>query len=136
MDPDPTKTCKSINVVCSIGKCRAGCFTPPRQQLNRKIGTMMKIDIYYSSVCGLCTKAIEFFRSRNLTFTAYSVEWDAINDKFVDSENSSEMYERCKEEVDFVPQIFIGNVHIKGWKKLEPMIKSGEFDTLLEKEKY
>jgi len=79
-------------------------------------------------------KAIEFFRSRNLTFTAYSVEWDAKNDKFVDSENSSEMYERCKEKVEFVPQIFIGNTHIKGWKKLEPMIKSGEFDTLLEKE--
>jgi len=94
---------------------------------------MVKIDIYYASVCGLCTKAIEFFRSQGLTFTAYAVQWDGEKDQFVESENSAEMYRRCKGEVDFVPQIFVGDTHIKGWKKLEPMIKSGEFDKLIEK---
>jgi glutaredoxin len=34
--------------------------------------------------------------------------------------------------VDFVPQIFINGHHIPGWRKLEPMIASGEFDRLLE----
>jgi glutaredoxin len=94
---------------------------------------MVKIEIYYASVCGLCTKAIEFFRSQGLTFTAHAVEWDGEKDRFVESENSAEMYKRCKEEVDFVPQIFIGDTHIKGWRKLEPMIKSGEFNKLIKK---
>ena len=92
---------------------------------------MKQIDIYYASVCGLCTKAIEFFRSRGLTFRAYAVEWDGGKDEFVDSENACEMHRRCGETVDFVPQMFIGNKHIKGWRSLEPMIESGEIDSLL-----
>lgn len=96
---------------------------------------MTKIDIYYADICGLCTKAIDFFRSQGLTFTAYAVNWDEAKEKFVDSENSAEMYKRCEESVDFVPQIFIGDTHIKGWKKLEPMIRSGEFDFLLKNQK-
>jgi hypothetical protein len=91
------------------------------------------VEIYYSSVCGLCTKALEFFRSRNVTFTAFAVEWDGANDRFVDSENARAMARRCGETVDFVPQMFIGSVHVKGWRKLEPMIASGEIDRLLPK---
>ena len=91
----------------------------------------MKIDVYYTRICGLCTKALEFMRSRNATFTAYAVEWDGENDRFVDSPNVRQMHERCGEEVDFVPQIFIGDTHIKGWRKLEPMIESGEIDALI-----
>jgi len=41
------------------------------------------------------------------------------------------MYERCGEKVEFVPQIFIGERHVGGWRKMEPMIASGEFDQLL-----
>jgi glutaredoxin len=94
---------------------------------------MLRIDIYYASLCGLCTKAIEFFRSQNVDFTAYAVEWDPELDRFVDSDNVKQMYQRCQEEVDFVPQIFINTVHIKGWRTLEPMIESGEIDQLLQK---
>ena len=92
---------------------------------------MNSIDIYYSRVCGLCTEAITFFHSRGVTFTAYAVEYDADADAFVDSENTREMYARCGEEVEFVPQIFIGKRHIGGWRKLEPMIESGEIDQLI-----
>lgn len=94
---------------------------------------MKKVDIYYARICGLCTKALEFFRSRGVTFTAYAVEWDREKDAFVDSVNTREMYARCGETVDFVPQMFIGNRHIKGWRKLEPMIESGEIDDLIPK---
>ena len=91
----------------------------------------MQVDIYYASVCGLCTNALEFLRSRGVSFSAHAVEWDAAADKFVDSENTRAMYRRCGEEVDFVPQIFIGDRHIPGWRKLEPMIESGEIDDIL-----
>lgn len=91
-----------------------------------------EIQIFYCSVCGLCTKAIEFLRSRNLDFAAYAVEWDSAADAFRDSENSREMFNRCGETVDFVPQIFIHSTHVAGWRKLEPMIESGEFDRLLQ----
>ncbi|MFO7536301.1 MAG: hypothetical protein R6X19_11600 [Kiritimatiellia bacterium] len=93
----------------------------------------MKIEIYYARICGLCTEAIQFFRSRGATFTAYAVEWDGEKEEFVDSENSRAMHNRCGEKVDFVPQMFIGDLHIAGWKKLKPMIESGEIDRLIPK---
>lgn len=94
---------------------------------------MAQIDIYYARVCGLCTKALDFFRSRGASFTAYAVEWDPEKQAFVDSDNARGMYERCGETVDFVPQIFIDDRHIKGWRKLEPIIESGEIDRLIPK---
>jgi glutaredoxin len=94
---------------------------------------MAPVEIYYARICGLCTKALEFFRDRGITFTAYAVEWDGDKEEFVDSANTREMYKRCGERVDFVPQMFVGDEHIKGWRKLEPMIESGEIDSLLPK---
>ena len=94
---------------------------------------MTEVDIYYARVCGLCTKAVDFLRERGTTFRAFAVEWDGENDEFVDSGNTREMYRRCGEKTDFVPQIFIGDKHIKGWKVLEPMIESGEIDELIPK---
>ena len=92
---------------------------------------MPQVEIYYASICGLCTKAIDFFRDRGVTFTAYAVEWDEQAGRFQDSPNTREMYRRCAQEVDFVPQIFIGDVHIRGWRELKPMIASGEIDRIL-----
>ena len=93
---------------------------------------MPQIDIYYAEVCGLCHKAMDFFRSRELEFTAYEVEWDAEADAFVDGENTRAMMRRCGEDMDFVPQIFINGTHIAGWRTLEPMIESGALDALVE----
>lgn len=87
-----------------------------------------KIEIFYAEICGLCHKAMDYFRSRQLPFTAHEVHWDGA--RFVDSPASQEMHRRCG-PVDFVPQIFINGHHVAGWRKLEPMIKSGEFDRLL-----
>jgi glutaredoxin len=92
---------------------------------------MTQIDLYYSSVCGLCTKAIDFFYKRGVTFTAHAIEYNAEADVFVDSETTREMYLRCNEKVEFVPQIFIGERYIGGWRKLEALIDSGEIDTIL-----
>jgi len=87
------------------------------------------IEIYYADICGLCHKAMDYFRSRGLAFTAHEVHWNG--EAFVDSENSRAMHRRCGRPVDFVPQIFVNGRHIPGWRTLEPMIHSGEFDRLL-----
>ena len=90
-----------------------------------------RIDIYFNKDCGACTKAIDFLHHRGVDFHAYTVEYDAKADMFVDSENTREMYRRCGEEIDFVPQTFVGDTHIPGWMKLGPMTENGEFDALL-----
>jgi len=91
-----------------------------------------RIEIYYADTCGLCHKAMDYFRSRNLHFDAYEVEYDAEKDDWVPGPVVDEMKSRAG-DVDFVPQIFVdGDAHIPGWKTLEPMIESGAFDRLLE----
>jgi glutaredoxin len=89
------------------------------------------IEIFYAQICGLCHKAMDYFRGRGLAFTAHEVHWDAAADAFVDSANTREMYRRCGKVVDIVPQIFINGHHVPGWRKLEPMIQSGDLDRLL-----
>lgn len=88
-----------------------------------------EIDVYYAEICGLCHKTMDYLRARHLPFNAHEVVWGG--DAFVDSENTRAMFKRCGGPVDFVPQIFINNRHIAGWRKLEPMIQSGELDRLL-----
>ena len=90
-----------------------------------------EVHIYYAKVCGLCTKAIDYLHKRGVSFTAYAIEYNEEADCFVDSEYTQEMYRRCGGPVEFVPQIFIGKRHIGGWRKLEPLIQSGEIDHLL-----
>lgn len=92
-----------------------------------------EIEVFYCNVCGLCTKALDLLRSRNLDFHAYAVTWDKDADAFTDSPNTREMFRRCGDDVDFVPQFFINGIHVAGWRKLEPMIQSGEFDRMLQK---
>ncbi len=88
------------------------------------------IEIFYAEVCGLCHKAMDYFRGRNLEVTTREVHWDSQADAFVDSVNTRDMKERCG-DIDFVPQIFINGKHIPGWKTLEPMIESGEIEQWL-----
>ena len=88
------------------------------------------LELFYAPVCGLCTKTIDYFRSRGLDFTARAIGYDKDKDDWVPGPNVEEMKERAG-DVDFVPQIFVNGHHIAGWKKLEPMIDSGKFDELL-----
>ena len=90
-----------------------------------------EIEVFCADICPLCHKAMDYLKSRGLAFTAREVFWSEPDDKFVDSKNSRDMYAKCGSTVDFVPQIFVNGHHISGWKKMEPMIESGEFDRLL-----
>lgn len=94
--------------------------------------TAPRIEIFYADICGLCHQAMDVFRGRNLPFTAYEVHWDGAAGAFVDSPHAREMHRRCGAVVDIVPQIFVNGRHIAGWRRLEPMIHSGEFDRLLQ----
>jgi len=88
------------------------------------------IEIYHAEICTLCHKAMDYFRARGLAFTAHEVFWDSANDTWVPGPTVDAMLRRCG-PVDFVPQIFVNGVHIPGWRKLEPMIHSGEFDRII-----
>ncbi len=94
------------------------------------MSTSPVLEIYFADVCTLCHKAMDYFRSRDLAFTAYEVGYDEAKDEWIPSEHVEDMIRRSG-PVDFVPQIFVNGTHIPGWKKLEPMIESGEFDQLL-----
>ena len=95
---------------------------------------MADVEIYYADMCGLCHQAMDVFREKGIEFEAYRLEWDGENNEFKDSEYARELYRRCGEKVDFVPQFFIHGEWISGWAELEPMIQSGEFDKMLQRE--
>lgn len=89
---------------------------------------MANVIVFYAQMCGLCHKAMDYFKEKGIPFDAYEVKWKG--DGWEDSPNVRLMKKMCG-DVDFVPQIIINGRHIKGWKNLEPMIKSGELDKLL-----
>lgn len=88
------------------------------------------VEIYYASTCGLCLEAMAFFKSRGLDFDARCIGYDRETDAWMPSENLRELEARIG-AFDFVPQLFVNGTHVAGWKKLERMIESGEFDRLL-----
>ena len=90
---------------------------------------MPKVEIYYAPMCDLCHKAMNYFTENGVEFEAYEVRWDG--ESWLDDDNSREMLRRCG-DVDFVPQVFINDQHIKGWKTLASLIETGEIDKLLE----
>jgi glutaredoxin len=92
---------------------------------------MVKVEVYYADMCGLCHKAMDYFTAKGVPFEAYRLEWDTGAGEFKDSEHTRELYERCGKRIDFVPQCFINDRWISGWRELEPMIDSGEIDQFL-----
>jgi glutaredoxin len=95
------------------------------------ITSMLNVEIFCAPMCGACEEAKDYFQGRGISFTSTEVRWDAENDRWVDSENSRRMLKMCG-EIDFVPQIFVNDRHIKGWRGLTELIKSGEIDSILE----
>ena len=88
------------------------------------------IEVYFAQICGLCHEAMGYFRSRGWSFEAHEVFWDG--EKFTDTDTTRAMYRRCGGTIDFVPQIFINGHHIPGWRRMQALIASGEFERLLD----
>jgi glutaredoxin len=93
---------------------------------------MAQVEVYYSDMCGLCHIAMEHLTEKNIPFNKYKLKWDNDADDWEDSEASRRLFNRCGKKVDFVPQFFIDDRWISGWRELKPMIESGELDLLLE----
>ncbi len=89
---------------------------------------MPTVEIYYAQMCGLCHKAMDYFDEHGVEYTSYEVFWR--DDQWVDDENSRAMLKRCG-DIDYVPQVFVNDEHIKGWKTLSRLIETGEIDKLL-----
>ncbi len=92
---------------------------------------MIQVEVYYSDMCGLCHVAMDYLTENNIPFDKYKLKWDATTGNWEDSAESRRLFNRCGEKVEFVPQFFIGDRWVSGWRELEPMIKSGELDRLL-----
>lgn len=77
----------------------------------------VKIEIYYRPMCGFCDHAINFFKQKNLEYTAYNI-WE--EDKY-----QQDMKNRAPNS-NTVPQIFINDTHIGGCDNLIMMADSGK----------
>lgn len=78
----------------------------------------MKIEIYSGKNCHFCTKAKDFFASKNLEYIEYDVK--------ADSKLFIEMKERCMpKEVKTIPQIFINDDYIGGCDDLMQQYNQG-----------
>lgn len=80
-------------------------------------------------MCDLCHKAMDYFADKGIEYQSYEVKWSG--DSWLEDDNSREMLKRCG-AVDFVPQLFINDQHIQGWKTLSELIESGEIEKLLQ----
>ncbi len=89
---------------------------------------MHMIEVFYSKLCGACHDAMDYLTERGIPFDAYEVKW--AGDDWIDDENGRRFKERFG-DADFVPQLMIGDRHVKGWKELAALIESGEIDALL-----
>ena len=90
---------------------------------------MPRIEIFYSQLCGACHEAMDYFTGRSIAFESYEVEWR--DGDWVDDENGRR-FKAYFGTADFVPQIMIGDRHVKGWRELSALIESGEIDNILE----
>jgi glutaredoxin 3 len=90
---------------------------------------MQKIEVFYSQLCGACHDAMDYFTERGVPFESYEVKWR--DGDWLDDENGRRFKARFG-DADFVPQIMIGDRHVKGWKELSGLIERGEIDSLLQ----
>lgn len=92
---------------------------------------MAKVEVFYSKMCGACHDAMDYFTEQGVPFESFEVKW--AGDDWADDENGRGFKQRFG-DADTVPQIMIGERHVKGWKELSSLIERGELDDLLNAE--
>lgn len=79
------------------------------------------ITLYTSAVCGYCSAAKNFLKSKGLQWTEVRVD--------LDSAERERMLARARRTS--VPQIFIGDTHVGGYDDLMALHRAGKLDALL-----
>lgn len=79
------------------------------------------VTLYTSAVCGYCTAAKNFLRSRGL-------EWNEVRID-LDPAERERMVERAGRTS--VPQIFFGDVHVGGYDDMIALHRAGRLDPLI-----
>ena len=83
---------------------------------------MPKAIIYTTIACGYCMRAKELLKGKQVPFEEIDVSYDA--------EGRRVMMEKAGGRMT-VPQIFIGDRHVGGWRELYELERSGRLDLLL-----
>jgi glutaredoxin 3 len=81
-----------------------------------------RIEIYLTTWCPFCQRALQLLREKGQAFETIDVE--------AEPERRAEMVERAGRRS--VPQIFVGARHIGGYDELAALDAAGELDPLLE----
>jgi glutaredoxin 3 len=79
------------------------------------------ITLYTSAMCGYCSAAKNFLRSKGLEWTEVRVDLDAAA--------REQMLARARRTS--VPQIFIGDTHVGGYDELMALHRAGKLEPLL-----
>jgi glutaredoxin 3 len=85
-------------------------------------GTMAKVEIYTSPLCGFCHAAKRLLNSKNVKFEETNVS--------MNSNKKGEMISRANGGRT-VPQIFIDGTHVGGCDDLYDLERAGKLDTML-----
>jgi len=79
------------------------------------------ITVYTSAICGYCSAAKNFLKSKGLQWTEVRIDLDAAE--------RERMLARARRTS--VPQIFIGETHVGGYDDLMALHRAGRLDALL-----
>jgi glutaredoxin 3 len=84
---------------------------------------MKKVVIYTGPRCNYCSAAKHLLNKKKVSYTEFDIA--------IDSSKLKEMQERTK-GARTIPQIFIGETHVGGYKELKSLEIEGKLNSLLE----
>jgi glutaredoxin 3 len=87
-----------------------------------RIGSMQKVEIYTSPLCGYCHAAKRLLREKGVDFSEVDV--------LAEPDRKTEMTKRANGGRT-VPQIFVGDTHVGGCDDLYALERAGKLDHLL-----
>ena len=84
---------------------------------------MEKVVIYTGPMCNYCSAAKHLLNKKKINYTEFDIG--------VDSSKRKEMQEKTN-GARTIPQIFIGETHVGGYKELKSLEIEGKLNSLLE----
>ena len=96
-------------------------LTDPLQGQPAQTPPVPAITVYTSAICGYCSAAKNFLKSKGLQWTEVRID--------LDSAERERMLARARRTS--VPQIFIGETHVGGYDDLMALHRAGRLDALL-----